>query len=212
MQVIEIKQLLKDNKVTDGDPKALELFIAGLLLKIYNLSGVLKSADPEKVEKEIDDISEQLTFDILSEFKTLRMLEINYCLMQGLKGKFDVKTYGMSYPTFYKWIEAYFYSEDRKEAILWLQQDAGNLQLTETTAPTLEQQRAIMIAAINQSYADYISGDSMTDMSKLVSEQDICDFGDAMDNFLTREGLKPKYIKLIDYYRACKNEQKTTII
>lgn len=212
MQVIDIKELLRGSKVTEGDSKALELYIAGLLLKIYNLSGVLKSADPAKVEKEIDEISEQLCMDILAEFKTLRMNEIYYCLMCGLKGQFEVKTYGMNYPTFYRWIEAYFYSEDRKEAINSIKQDSGLLQLTETNAPTLEQQREMMIKAINQSYADYLSGATTTEMSKLVTEQDICDFGNAMDNFLVREKKKPAGMKLIDYYRQCKKEKKTKII
>jgi len=211
MNVSEIKDLLKGVKVTEGDSRALTLFITGMLLKLYNLSGALKSADPEKLEKEIAAISEQLCMDILAEFKTLRMNEIYYCLMCGLKGQFEVKTYGMNYPTFYRWIEAYFYSEYRKEAINSIKQDSGLLQLTETNAPTLERQREMMIKAINQSYADYLSGATTTEMSKLVSEQDICDFGNAMDNFLVREKKKPAGMKLIDYYRQCKKEKKAKI-
>jgi len=212
MQVIDIKELLRGSKVTEGDSKALELYIAGLLLKIYNLSGVLKSADPAKVEKEIDEISEQLTIDILAEFKTLRVQEIGYCLMCGLKGHFETKTYGMNYPTFYKWIEAYFYSEERKEAINSIKQDRGVLQLTETNAPTEAEKRQMIIDSINESYADYLSGATTTEMSKLVSEQDICDYGNVKDNFLTREKKKPEGMKLIDFYRQCKKEKKTKII
>jgi len=212
MQVIDIKTLLNGDKFTEGDSKIFELYIAGLLLKIYNLSGVLKSADPAKVEKEIDEISEQLTIDILAEFKTLRVQEIGYCLMCGLKGQFDTKTYGMNYPTFYKWIEAYFYSEERKEAINSLEQDKSKLQLTESNAPTLAEQRQMIIDSINESYADYLSGATTTEMSKLVSEQDICDYGNVKANFLVREKKKPEGMKLIDFYRQCKKEKKTKII
>ena len=76
----------------------------------------------------------------------------------------------------------------------------------------MEQQREMMIKAINQSYADYLSGATTTEMSKLVSEQDICDYGNVKANFLTREKKKPEGMRLIDYYRQCKKEKKTKII
>jgi len=212
MNITEIKQLLKSNKATEGDNGALMLFITGAILKIYNLSGVLKSADPEKIENEVSAIAEQLTADIFSEFKSIRLQEISYCFMLGLKGQFEVKTYGMNYPTFYRWIEAYFYSEERKEAINSLEQDKSKLQLTESNAPTLAEQRQMIIDSINESYADYLSGASTTTMSKLVSEQDICDYGNVKANFLTREKKKPEGMKLIDFYRQCKKEKKTKII
>ena len=69
----------------------------------------------------------------------------------------------------------------------------------------------MIIDSINESYADYLSGATTTEMSKLVTEQDICDFGNAMDNFLTREKKKPAGMKLIDYYRQCKKEKKAKI-
>jgi hypothetical protein len=218
MQVMEIKRLLLSPKVSETPRDILTLSLTGSLLKVYTLSGVAKTFQPQQLEQEMSIISSQLIDDLQREpiFKGLRVPEIDYCLLSGIKGKLDVKTFGMNYQTFYKWLLCYIESDTREQAYNSLRSDNEAKQLTASCELTLTEQRQIMIDGINSAYSEYLrlsrNGVSAYAPKKAPFDSFISKVNDNRDSFLVREGLKSNNTPLNAFFEQCKKEGKTKIL
>lgn len=208
---LDTNALVKDRSV--GELKA---DIARSLLNVYALAGLSKSMETDAMTEEIDMIATQLSKDILNNpsLRCLRVTEITYCFMSGTRGEFDnVKTYGINYQTFYKWLKAYAVSEERAEAMKTHLRDKEKLMITKKSTITDDEKRRIMETSINNVYLDYLKGETnkSTLSGILAPKGKILDFGNAKSNYLTKTGKKAHETSLEDFFKECKEKKLTTI-
>ena len=175
---------------------------------------MIKNYQPEQLMDEINIVASQLAEDILSEsdLKGLRATEVDYCLLCGLKGEFDVKTYGLNYQTFYKWLNLYSVCPERKQAYNSIEWDKDKKQLVEYCEPTPEEQRQMMIKGINEAYQEYLQEAqkrTASTVEKVIFK--IHDFGGVRDRFLTSSGLKPGDMPLNEFFDKCRREKISDI-
>lgn len=210
MEVMEIKRLLLSPKVITLTKEALTLSLTGSLLKVYTLSGANKSSTPQQLEVEINIISSQLSDDLQREgvFKGLRISEIDYCLIAGVKGKFHIKTFGLNYQTFYKWLVSYITSEEREQAYNSLASDNHAKQITTSCEPTPYEQKQIMINGINEAYLEYLqlSRNRVGSYTPKNTPFDsfISKVNTIRDSFLVEHGIKSKNTPLNAFFEICK--------
>lgn len=213
MDIEYIKNLLSTEEISSQDDYQVMEVLVAEMLKIYSLSGLSRNYNATQLKEEVGIYSNELLKDLRQEtkFDNLRIQEIGYSFSCGLRGDYDVKTFGINYQTFYKWIEAYAYSQERIDARNSLVRAKGLKQLNITTAPTLEEQKRMIIDHINKSYADY-KGKSKLSMHIGNKIGEVMDFGEVKERFLTNEGIKPKAMSLREFYDKCIEEGKEVII
>lgn len=214
MDIDNIKNLLSGEKISQfNNYKVMETLVADIL-RVYTLSGVSRGYDAEQLKNEVAIISSELQRDLTAEskFADLRLCEVGYALSCGLRGEFEVKTYGINYQTFYKWIEAYAYSQERTDAVNSIVRQKELKQLNTKTEPTLEEQRRMIISHINESYQTYKSKTKGLDLHISGRLGEVPDWGGVKDRFLTSEGLKPAKMTLQEYFENCIRENKDFII
>ncbi|MCK9629490.1 MAG: hypothetical protein M0R37_12980 [Bacteroidales bacterium] len=211
IQHLSTNALVKDRSV--GELKA---DIARSLLNVYALSGLSKSMEANAMTEEVDMIATQLSKDILNNpsLRCLRVTEITYCFMAGVRGEFDnLKTYGINYQTFYKWLKAYAVSEERAEAMKTHLRDKERLMIAQKSTMTDDEKRRIMETSINSAYSDYLRGEKgkSTLSGILAPKGKILDLGNAKSNYLTKTGKKAHETSLEDFFKECKEKKLTTI-
>lgn len=155
MKTEEITALMATPKCSQADSN-LKGDLVKLMMKVYTLQGKLKDVNIEILKTELNVIAEELTKNVLSRFDGLRTTEIDYAFMAGLNGDYKVETFGLNYQTFYKWIEAYYYSEERKAAINLSIQAKGLKQIEQKCLVTEKEKEEIMQMWINGDYSDYL--------------------------------------------------------
>lgn len=155
MKTEEITALMAAPKCSQAD-NSLKGDLVRLMMKVYTLQGKLKDVNIKILKTELNVIAEELTKNVLSRFEGLRTTEIDYAFMAGLSGDYKVETYGLNYQTFYKWIEAYYYSEERKAAINLSIQAKGLKQIEQKCLVTEKEKEEIMQMWINSDYSDYL--------------------------------------------------------
>lgn len=220
MEVIEIKQMLSTPKVSQVDEPTLRKTLAGNVLRAFALKGLSVTIEKEILTEQILIIVSELIDNLtrMSDFQSLRLLEIDYAIRAGVRNEFtDVKTYGLNYETIFKWIEAYTFSAKRKQAYISYQQDNQLKQLTQTTELSEAEQRQIIINSINSYYQDYLSefvsrqkNATMPRNVKMIGQ--ILDVRGVKDSFLVREGLKPKNMPLNEFFEECRKKGLKQII
>lgn len=210
METLKIKSLLQSPKTGDMNRQDLVIVLTASVLKMYTLSGMIKNYQPEQLNEEVGLISNQLAEDILNEteLRGLRVLEIDYCLLSGIKGEFEVKTFGLNYPTFYKWLNIYSYCPERKQAHNSIELDKDKKQLTASCEPTPEEQRKIMINGVNMAYQDYLQEAHIRTSASVIESVifKVHDFGGMRDRFLTNEGIKPANMPISIFFDNCRKE------
>ena len=155
MKIEEITALMATPKCSQADSN-LKGDLVRLMMKVYTLQGKLKDVNIEILKTELNVIAEELTKNVLSRFDGLRTTEIDYAFMAGLNGDYKVDTFGLNYQTFYKWIEAYYYSEERKAAINLSIQAKGLKQIEQKCLVTEKEKEEIMQMWINGDFSDYL--------------------------------------------------------
>lgn len=186
---------------------------------------MIKKYQPDQLQSEINIIASQLSDDMLkeSDFKGLRVAEIDYCLLCGLKGKFEsktsgikgeveTKTYGLNYQTFYKWLNMYSVCTERTKAYNSIEWDKDKKQLAESCELSPEEQRKIMINGVNMAYQEYLDEAQKrtnSTVEKVIFK--IHDFGGARDRFLTISGKKPQNMPLNEFFDKCRREKISDI-
>jgi hypothetical protein len=210
MNTYNIKQLLADEKVSALPEKSIASFLVDIFLKIYALAGITRISTPEQINSEIAILVKALSYDLIndSDFKQLRIAEIDYALMAGIRGEFDEpkqKSY-INYPTIYRWLKAYFYSDERKQAVISIQQEKQNKQLSQKIPLTSEEEDKIILESINKAYQDFLHGEKMNVIGQNLTNDGVLDFGRVKDRYLTRKGLKPDKMKIEDFFLQCKNK------
>lgn len=215
METLKIKTLLQSPKVESIKKNDLVMLLTASILKVYTLSGMIKNYEPEQLNEEVNLISNQLAEDITNEtdLKGLRVMEIDYCLLSGLKGEFDVKTYGLNYPTFYKWLNIYSVCSERKQAHNSIEWDSDRKQLTVTCEPTPEEQKMIIINGVDMAYQDYLQEAHIRAAGTPVENVllKIHDFGGMRDRFLINEGIKPANMSLSVFFDNCRRDKVKSI-
>lgn len=215
MDIRDIKALLSGPRVRDIDDSYLNKQLSSALLKIYTLAGLTKNYTREQLKDETSLICQELAHDLRREgrFSSLRAQEILYALQSGLKGDLgDLKTFGLNYQTFYKWLAAYMDCQDRSNAMDAIVREMNHKQLAAATEPTKEEQRRMIIAHINEAYRQYKSGQAFTSPQHISNLTGVQDLGGVKDRFLTAEGLKPAGMSLVAYFDKCKEEGKEKIL
>ena len=212
MEVIEIKTMLSQPKLSDMDSAKVETFILSAVLKAYALTGLSKTYETSVLKEEALIITKEIAKDIVREtdLRGLRAPEVDYAVCAGIKGEFEVKTFGLNYQTIYKWLKAYIHSDERERAYNSTIQDRQTKQLTASVEPTQQEQRQIMINGINQAYQEYLNGETSPDSS---------DFGGILskiksirEGFLIREKVMPLNMPLYAFFQKCKQEGKTKVM
>ena len=214
MDIDNIKSLLTGEKIGQfNNYKVMETLVAEIL-RVYTLSGVARGYDAEQLKNEVAIISSELQRDLTTEskFADLRLCEVGYALSCGLRGEFEVQTYGINYQTFYKWIEAYSYSQERTDGVDSIVRQKELKQLNTKTEPTNEEKRRMIVSHLNESYRDYKSKIKGLDLHISGRLGEIPDWGGVKDRFLTSEGLKPAKMTLQEYFEKCIRENKEFII
>lgn len=208
---LETNALVKDRSVGE-----LKSDIARSLLNVYALAGLSKSMEADAMTEEIDMIATQLSRNFYGNihFKELRISEITYCFIAGIEGEFDyLKTFGLNYQTFYKWLKAYVVSEERLRAIGKYRVEKEKLMITKKSTTTDDEKRRIMETSINSAYSDYLRGEeSKSTLSGILAPKGkILDLGNAKSNYLTKTGKKTHETSLENFFKECKKQQLTTI-
>ena len=155
MKIEEITALIAAPKCSEVG-NSLKGDIVRLMMKIYTLQGKLKEVNIEILKTELNVIAEELAKNIVTRFEGIRISEIEYAFISGLNGEYKVETYGLNYQTFYKWIESYYYSEERKGAISLSIQAKGLKQIEQQCSITEKEKEEIMQMWINGDYSDYL--------------------------------------------------------
>ena len=156
MKIEEITALIAAPKCSEVG-NSLKGDIVRLMMKIYTLQGKLKEVNIEILKTELNVIAEELAKNIVTRIEGIRISEIEYAFISGLNGEYKVETYGLNYQTFYKWIESYYYSEERKGAISLSIQAKGLKQIEQQCSITEKEKEEIMQMWINGDYSDYLS-------------------------------------------------------
>lgn len=208
MNIYDIKALLNNDKASLIKPDALKDAIIVILLKIYALAGLTKTFNPEQLKEEMKIVSGTLLNDLQNDahLKQLRLQEVDYCLMEGIRGEFDdrVKTFGFNYPTFYKWLKCYSSSEERKQALNSFQQDKQSKMIEQKTELTIEEKERLMWEGINNAYKLYCQQEVQPGtVGQKLTNNGVLDLGGVRDRFLTRKGLKPPEIKIEQFFQEC---------
>ena len=212
MEVIEIKKLLSEIKASTLEHQKIEALVLSAVLKAYALTGLSKTYDKSVLREEALIIAKEITKDIQREtdLRGLRVGEIDYAICAGIKGVFEVKTFGINYQSFYKWLKAYVHCSEREQAYNSTEQERQSKQITASSEPTAQEQRQMMINGINEAYQDYLNGDTSLingDFAGILSKITAIRQG-----FLIREGVMPKNMTLSMFFRQCKDCGKTNIL
>lgn len=177
-------------KISETKDSILKDIIIASILKVFTLSGVARGYDSEQLQTDIGLISDELISDFRRErvFYSLRSVEIGYCFLCGLRGDFDafIKTYGVNYQSFYKWLSYYADSEMRQEAVNNIVKEANEgVRLIEAkTEITEAEKEKIIREGINESYREYKRGARGT-----IINCDIPDWGGVKERYLRGLGL-----------------------
>lgn len=210
MDVLIIKQMLNSPMVTESKDSLQIVILA--ILKAYALMGLSKDYSKEVIQEEVKIIANEILKDLRSEkvLTSLRGPEIEYAIKSGIQGEFSsVKTYSLNYQTIYKWIKAYAYSEDRKQAINSRIQDNSKKALPVNNAPSKEQNRLAIIRNINDSYREFKELYNKEE-KPLGFALSISDFGGVKSKLLEAVGVKPINLTLEEFFIQCvkKNIEK----
>lgn len=224
MEIIDIKNALKTEKVTNIKSEELLKILFNSVLKVYILHGLMRSRAEAEVKAEIAIFAEQIKQDILSDSKlmNLRTSEIDLIFKSGLNDEFG-KVEWISYTVIKRWINSYIYSSERKDALMSLDADLTLKQLAPVSKFSEKEVEQFMKNKINENYAlfltnsdEVIIGIGYENKLKFGAQKwakmgQIIDYGDAKNNFLVKLGLKTNSETLYDFYERMKKENKTKI-
>lgn len=208
MNISDIKTLLNNDKASLIQANELRDALVVILLKIYALAGLTKTFSPEQLKEEMKIVSGTLLNDLQNDvhLKQLRLQEVDYCLMEGMRGEFDdkVKTFGFNYQTFYKWLKYYFFSEERKQALNSFQQDKQSKMIEQVTELTTEEKERLMWEGVNNAYKLFCQQEVQPGtVGQKLTNNGVLDLGGVRDRFLTQKGLKPQGMKIEQFFQEC---------
>lgn len=224
MEIIDIKNALKSERVTSITSEELLKLLFNSVLKVYILHGLMRSRSESEVKAEIVIFAEQLKQDILSDSKlmNLHLTEIDLIFKSGLNDEFG-KIEWISYTVIKRWINSYLYSPERKDALMSVEADLTLKQLAPVTVYSEKEVEEFMKNKINENYALFLTNKDEVIIGiekviglkfgtqKVAKAGQIIDYGDAKNNFLVKMGVKSNSETLYDFYERMKNENKTKI-
>lgn len=214
MEIFKIKQAFSGPRVSDVMPCELYAKLYNSIITVFALKGTTLTKD--QVAKEANLYAKQLAIDFVEDirYNSLRFPEIDYCFMEGLRGRLDVKTYGINYSTLCAWLDLYVNSQERKDAIISYQQDLNSKtkRLTKKTPPTKEEIREYMKNSINTLYRQFCEEMSSHSKEKCAFSGEIFDYGNVKINFLIREKIVDRKEDLRTIFERFRKEGRKIII
>ena len=214
MEIYKIKQALSGPRVSDALPVELYTKLYNSIIAVFALKGT--SLTLQQVKKEAELYAKQLAIDFVDDrkYNTLRFPEIDYCFMEGTRGRLDVKTYGINYSTFAAWLDLYVNSQERKDAITSYRQDQNEntKRLAEKLPPTKEEIREYMKNSVNSEYRQFREEKNKCAKAKGVFSGQIFDFGDVKVKFLMEEKIIDRKEDLRSIFERFDKEGKEVIV
>ena len=212
MKTEEITALIAAPKCSEVG-NSLKGDIVRLMMKIYTLQGKLKEVNIEILKTELNVIAEELAKNIVTRFDGIRISEIEYAFISGLNGEYKVETYGLNYQTFYKWIESYYYSEERKGAISLSIQAKGLKQIEQQCSITEKEKEEIIQMWIHGDFNDYLKSDievyQLGGVSLKIGSKDASD--ERKMNYLKLQNKNLGKNTLMEVYKEYKKMGKKSI-
>lgn len=208
-----IKQnIINSPRVIDLSDNDLKKLITSACMTIFALSGAAKNLSVDQYKDELTIIVTELESDIKNEFSSLRVSELLYAFKLGHKDYLPVKTFGINYKTFYTWLDCYYKSEIRQQAIYAIENEKPKLQLEQKCELTTAEIDSIMQNAINTAYTDFLNIEDKSKI-KIITEPkyvfgalksgNLTDINNIKINYLRSQGLIKNNETLLTFFNAC---------